>query len=189
MLQFTKDFSKNQVLDFQIYADAYYKAATILYEDIRTNGVNNDAHCYPVFYLYRHAIELYLKGCFYYLQYISKFMEIELPIKKDFYNNHDLYELNSIVKSIIKKVFENENDVLTEYGKIWTTIKWFHDNDPTSFSFRYPIDKKGKNPDKLKHYDLCDIEEKSKKIITHLQTFIFGCECKYYQVIKEYEEK
>ena len=109
-------------------------------------AVMDDFHTYPIVFLYRHAIELYLKA----IALVGSGMlalkdqpEIE---RQQLLKDHDL-----------NKILEHVERVFAVYGWGWDLgnsnfrsvadlrkiIREFQQIDPGSHSFRYPVNKKG----------------------------------------------
>ena len=115
------------------YALEYIQAANKLIQTI-DDLPGREAYVLPIVFLYRHYIELQLKsileqeGC-----------EI-LP-------RHHLDALWTQVKPILERVFRqlSKKELLAEMEAVEERIIEFHEVDERSYSFRYPIDRKG-NP-------------------------------------------
>ena len=90
----------------------------------------------PVCFLYRQYLELALKDI--YLQYSNDTREA----KTAFLNSasHKLCEIWNSAKPVLESVIEGKDEEFA-LENLDAYIKEFNEKDPTSFSFRYPIDK------------------------------------------------
>lgn len=129
----------NGAFAFSCNADAYFESAETLYAKMRESGKKFsvlDGHIYPLVFLYRHFVELYLKGL-----YIKYSGESEENIKI-FLNEvgHDLNASWAKIKPFLSKgkkhVGSSQN-----IGAIEHYIKEINKFDSTSMTMRYPITK------------------------------------------------
>lgn len=117
--------------DFRHYAEGYYQAANILVNELK-NRMENPANTlvYPICFLYRHYIEIALKGI------------IEQHIKLGHYGkrktSHPIMPLFNIVRNLRKK---HDNSDFSE--EIIQIIEEFHELDRSSQGFRYPFNIEG----------------------------------------------
>jgi hypothetical protein len=123
------------------YANRYRKAANLLVESINNAPFYHDYDGCVIAFLYRHAIELYLKAIVQVNHDISLIQDIEIAFPK----SHDLEILLSIVKVIVIK--NKALPTFESHGLIWDDVEIFikelNEIDRNSETFRYPIDKKG----------------------------------------------
>jgi len=138
---FVISFTKNPRRDFSIFAKGYFQAASTLAENLIERGFS-DYQAYPVIFLYRHSLELYLKGIIYDTALILVFKDME-SLSTSLCNNHKLVPLSEACSSIINKLFPKDEELLKIMDKIELAAFEFHEIDPDSFSYRYPINKKG----------------------------------------------
>jgi hypothetical protein len=122
----------------ELYATAYKEAAEKLVKEVVNSHRHQDTLVYPIVFLYRQYIELRLK------EIIREGRKL-LEEPGDFPMHHRIHELWPIAKTIIEKVFENEEGK-PDFGFVEHVLAEFSNYDPESFSFRYPTDKKGNNP-------------------------------------------
>lgn len=122
----------------ELYVIGYKHAADNLVAQIVNGDPYQDALVFPICFLYRQYIELRLKE-------IVKSGRSFLDENGSFPQHHKIQNLWNLVVTIINKVFSEDSEpldlsiashVITEFSKL----------DPGSFTFRYPIDKSGKNP-------------------------------------------
>jgi len=74
---FAISFSTNPQQDFGVFAVGYRQAAAILAERLLAKQRFSDYEAYPVVFLYRQSLELYLKGLLYKAAILSAFKQIE----------------------------------------------------------------------------------------------------------------
>ena len=101
----------------------------------------------PAMYLFRHCVELQLKGFI---------LHLDKNEYKRIQNNHDLQALLNIIE-------EKKTKALRISTKSKTIIAHLGTVDPSSQSFRYPSDNKGKNV----------LENKSDEELKYVNTM--GC--------------
>jgi hypothetical protein len=114
---------KNQIRDYYAMATSFYMAAEELRKIVLANyGLHLFRYEYPMFFLYRHAIELYIKAT--------------LPRPGRGHNLEQL--LSDFVKHI-------KDRYALDISKGWfvETLREFSKIDPSSQSFRYPKDLSG----------------------------------------------
>jgi hypothetical protein len=138
----TISFTPNSRYDFGIFAKGYTNAAKVLTERIVEQTGRSDANAYPIIFLYRHAFELHLKNVIYKAFEIESLWQIEERNSR-LYNTHDLIDLAKIVNKLIENLYPNDPFLIPLGEKITQTAKEFHDIDPNSFAYRYPIDREG----------------------------------------------
>ncbi|MEZ5357982.1 MAG: hypothetical protein R3F48_04065 [Candidatus Zixiibacteriota bacterium] len=130
---------------FEQFADEYSYAAWILAQHKSTRKGYNDFSTLPIMFLYRHAVELYLKGIFIYGKCIDA-LKSNSKIPTDLFSfNHKLEWFVPELKSICRMAswewppiiqLKNETielpQVILELSKV----------DMSSTTFRYPFTKK-----------------------------------------------
>ena len=152
---------------FMCNADAYYESAETLYEKMRSVGKNFavlDGHIYPMVFLYRHFIELYLKGLY------IKYSGADEEGIKDYLNKvgHDLNYSWSLVKPLLscgKKHVGSKQNI----GAIEHYIKEMNKFDSTSMAMRYPVtkdlDKQHQSP---VHLDFINLHDRMSELFNAL---------------------
>lgn len=140
--------------EFTLYAEAYHKVAseavTALknYQDAGFHKVPlDDFRAYPIVFLYRHSLELYMKAVILTaapMLMIKSNTEID---REKLLNTHSLDSLRQQLEQVFA-AYEWEWDLGTEHFKKLTDfrniISELHEVDTRSFVFRYPLDTKGK---------------------------------------------
>ena len=102
----------------------------------------SDYEAYPVVFLYRHALELSLKHVIYSCAELGALREIE-SIRNELYNKHKLADLVEAAAASLNILFPGDAMLSTLVPKCRLTCLELSQIDPDSFSFRYPMDKKG----------------------------------------------
>ena len=135
------------------YARAYHSAARTIIEDLKNKNFGLDACpideflAYPVIFLYRHSLELYMKTIiFVWASNLETEQVGDIDIEKLF-QNHSLDSLRQKVEKIFEvngwgwnlnsKYFKN----ISDFRKV---ISEMHVLDKNSATFRYPIRSDGK---------------------------------------------
>jgi HEPN domain-containing protein len=134
------DWWNNACINFapgswDLYAIGFKKAGDILVEHAKITGSDLDTIVYPAVFLYRQYVELRLKDLI--IDGSKLLDEAKEPPP-----THSLQHLWSYVKDLLNRVFSGGN--YSEFEKLEAMINQFNEVDPSSFSFRYPVDKKGK---------------------------------------------
>lgn len=127
------------------YALGYRRGAQVLAEYAVREGMDQDLLIYPILFLYRHAVELWLKRC--------------IPVAADLVDKpleeherkelacHRLDKLWSMFKPRLDLIRKNQRCKITQ--EVIDGIKSYIDQlrgvDENSYSFRYAADKNG-NP-------------------------------------------
>lgn len=138
--------------DWDGYILGYKQAADHLVE-VSTQLYETDLTVYPIMFLYRHYIELQLKQLHIGLSHL-------LGKQKESPMNHDIALLWKEVRILLKEAWPDDQ-FGSQFQNIEDRIMEFHGIDRGSFSFRYPLSKKGvlsmENFSKLKEGGLSNI--------------------------------
>lgn len=155
------------------YIEGYKRAADRLVEEA---GSDIDWIVYPIVFLYRHHIEISLKGT------IGTGNELLETKFKNLNRTHRLTVLWAEVKRIAKEIW-NEEFPDKDFEFIDSIIQEFEKYDENSDSFRYSKDKEG---NKNKYHNLlyinirhlCDMVQKFHEILSPIDcriSFYFEC--------------
>ena len=144
------NFTRHPKGDLHIYARAYQEAATALVEVFRAKRYYSDAEACPIVFLYRHAVELYLKTI---LLWGGGLVRLQTGETLDLDRMFQHHEFKFLLPNV-RKVFEAAGwatccEAATRYGalaEIEAIIMEIEEIDPNSFAFRYPVDRKGVAP-------------------------------------------
>lgn len=133
--------------EFGIFAHAYHSAAQHLVGQMKGNTGYRDYEAYPILFLYRHALELYLKAIVFKGATLLKLLSEETIDYSNFFTKHELSSLLPAIQ-IIWKLVDWDWDFGIEQVKTFEDfsdmVKDLEEIDPSSFSFRYPVDKRFK---------------------------------------------
>jgi len=164
---FVISFGTNPRNDFGIFAYGYACAASKLAEELMSRGYRfRDYEAYPIVFLYRHALELYLKNIIYKSGLLAAFKNMEnIDSKLD--NRHDLNILSEKATKILKILFPNDHGLELALDKILQISHEFSEIDPNSYSYRYPIDRKGNAS--TKHHQVVNLESLYKTMTILLE--------------------
>lgn len=141
LFKFDTDGHNNACLNYMrestyLYVEGYKRAANELVKRIDQTGLNQDTFVYPIVFLYRHYLELTIKGI------IDK-GSILLENGSGHPKHHNLETLWPMAKGIIRIIWQQGDP--EEFTYVEHIIKEITNVDPVSMSFRYPKDKVGKN--------------------------------------------
>lgn len=117
---------------FFLYSEGYKEAGKRLYEVSKESSFYKNLLVYPMVFSYRQFIELRLKELI-----IMGYKYLDMH-GSDFPNTHNILELWRIYRENILPSIDNtiEKDILDNIEKI---INEFHNEDPLSFAYRYPV--------------------------------------------------
>ena len=120
---------------FEIMADGYFSAAEAVYQKFQNSAGEYrilDSIGYPICFLYRHYMELSIKGLF--------FKYAEEGRRKGFLKKkHSLNALWNSTEPILQKL-QKRVESTVNISALRRYIEQMHDFDTQSFSMRYPID-------------------------------------------------
>ncbi len=114
--------------------DGYLSAARILVETVRAQDILADELAYPIMYLYRHYLELTLKGiwrCLWQLNHLDR----------NFPKHHRLLDLWAGYREILVRGAYISEEVQEE---VYMCLTGINDVDPHAESFRFTQRKDGK---------------------------------------------
>ena len=136
------------------YGRSYHSAAQHLVKHMASTHYRDPDAC-PIVFLYRHAIELYLKAIIHWGNNLLKLNRKAIVAHKNIFTEHRLRVLLKSVKPILR--FQNSLDnwgnphfnSFRDVEKIITELEEF---DPGGSSFRYPVDTTGENATLPHHF-------------------------------------
>jgi len=162
------DWKFNACLNFQHdmtygYVEGYKIAAETLVEKIGSSHRNQDFLAYPIVFLYRHHIELLLKGI---IDTGRKYLKGESGFPK----HHKIENLWPEVKGMARKIIDQ--DISHECDFVDHVIREMSSVDPDSMSFRYATDKQGeKAASEVTNFSLKHFSEQISKASEILDNF------------------
>ena len=170
-LQAYLDFAKYFTTD-TLLADAFKKSADAILSQIEAGQISEhpDMYFFPVCYLYRHAIELYLKQLI--IHGIQLNILEEEDKLKEIMGDHKLCPLWNKTRIVLEEVWPDgdKNDL----KNVERLIQEFHQIDKSGQNFRYSKDKQG-NSITRKLPERVDLEA-LRKICNGLFMFFDGCD-------------
>lgn len=135
-------------------AESYFRAATTLREEFESKNGYNDLDGCPIVFLYRHALELFLKAVCDYGNTLSVLLEEPDLNTPDLFKDHSLSRHLKTLKAIFSAVGweEDYSNMGLEDPVFEEVIREFDKVDYGSFAFRYPVKKDGKTASVEKHF-------------------------------------
>ena len=160
--------------DFAAFGEGYHLAAKNLTENLIKKHNFPDYEGYPIIFLYRHSLELYLKFLIYKSAKLINFKSLKfLQIKLE--NSHKLIYLSNLAKDLLIKLFPNDKGLEDLMPEIIELCKQFETLDENSYSFRYPITTKGEiSTDKHLVVNIDSVYNTMEKYLEILSNFHFG---------------
>ena len=140
--------------EFGFYARAFHEAGQALYKRMFDKAGYNDLEGCPVIFLYRHALELYLKAIVLHGDAILKIEGKTLIDNRKLLQKHNLLPFLPLVKQTFEAVgwtWELDIEGLKTFGEVEVLLRDFETVDVGSYTFRYPVDTKG-NPSVPHHF-------------------------------------
>jgi len=171
---FSISFTDDPINDFGIFAKGYQLAAQRLSEMLLSAGNFREYEAYPIIFLYRHCFELYLKNIIYKAVALGQLKNIK-NIDDRLTNNHNIKSLAGQVSHILRKLFPEDSSMQEFSDDVTTIANELSEIDPSSFSYRYPIDKMGNKSTKLKQtVNLNAFHSTMQKILEDCECIDFG---------------
>jgi hypothetical protein len=138
--------------EFTFFAEAFYKVAQEVVAALRQNNLFGtipieDFRAYPVVFLYRHALELYMKAVILVGAPMLAVKEMTEIDRHRLLKTHNLELLREDLEQVFE-AFEWDWNLGTSHFKslddFRKIIAELHAVDAGSYAFRYPLDTKGK---------------------------------------------
>jgi hypothetical protein len=139
---FVISFTPDPKGDFAVFARAYALAADRLASRLLEEPRFSDYEAYPVMFLYRHAFELFLKHIIYAAAVFAMFADLDRSASA-LKNTHDLPKLSGAAADLLGCLFPHDASLRLVMDSAMQTAREFEEIDPESYSYRYPIDRKG----------------------------------------------
>lgn len=139
--------------EFTFYAEAYHivakEAVAALQKNFQIGSCRSpidDFRAYPVVFLYRHALELYMKAVILTAEPMLKIKDIGGINREDILQTHSLETLKQKLYKVFD-VYEWDWDLGSTHFRtqedFHKIIAELHEVDKGSHAFRYPLDRKG----------------------------------------------
>jgi hypothetical protein len=184
---FRVSFIGNPQRDFGIFARGYSLAGQTLSESILQRGHFPDYEAYPIVFLYRHSLELYLKGLLIEAGFLVAFRG-EDDVDAKFKFNHRLGILANTFEMVYRKLFPTDAELHRVLGEVKIVASDLELLDQDSLSYRYPINKQGTAA--TEHHQVVNLRalhERMKKLLDDLDTIDFGMDLETSQAQEFYE--
>jgi HEPN domain-containing protein len=147
-----------------LYASGYQEAAKRLFKHVSDTHINQDVLLYPIVYLWRHYVELTLKGLIQSAKRLRK-EEVTFP------HTHHLLQLWQVLMPLLRSI---EPARTADFEPVPEIIRQLDGLDPDSMVFRYPKDRnnQGTLPEDLLHINLRNLDE----VMGRLASFLDACD-------------
>ena len=163
-LNYSSDMSRN-------YIEGYKVAGDQLVKYVKEGSCEQDFLVYPIAFLYRHHIELLLK------EIIKKGNLLYDKNDTEAQGSHKLSPLWKRSVEIINSVTDGSIDTKDNIKLIKYFIDEFNQIDNLSFSFRYPLDKKGQRLlEGIKYINLRHLSDCINSMSEFIEAFLIAIE-------------
>lgn len=171
---FVISFKNDPWNDFSIFGRGYRNAAESISKMLLGQSHFSDYDAYPVLFLFRHAFELQLKNVIYKVVKLCNLKNLK-DYEEKLHNNHNLIKLAEKAVQIMQLVYKDDKSLAPILNRITTTANEFHEVDPDSFAYRYPINKKGNaSTPRGQRVNLISFAEHMSKLLEDLEIIDFG---------------
>lgn len=140
--------------EFGVYARAFHTAGQALFERMFDKASYNSLEGCPIIFLYRHALELYLKAIVLHGEVILQMSGKTLLTNRSLLQKHSLLPFFPLLKQTFEAVgwtWELDIEGLHTFEEVEELLRDFESVDLGSYTFRYPVDTKG-NPSVPHHF-------------------------------------
>ena len=132
--------------EFGAYARAFHKAGQTLFVRMFDKPSFNSLEGCPIIFLYRHALELYLKAIVLHGDTILQINGRTLLTNRSLLQKHSLLPFFPLLKQTFDAVgwmWSLDIEGLQTFEEVEEILRDFEAVDSGSYTFRYPVDKKG----------------------------------------------
>lgn len=140
--------------EFSVYAHAFHTAGQALFERMFDKSSYSDLEGCPIIFLYRHALELYLKAIVLHGEAIIQLNGKTLITNRSLLQKHSLLPFFPLLKQTFDAVgwtWDLDIEGLRTFEEVEALLRDFETVDIGSYTFRYPVDTKG-NPSVPHHF-------------------------------------
>ncbi|MFQ5926113.1 MAG: hypothetical protein ACE5MH_01620 [Terriglobia bacterium] len=138
------NFTGQPILDLTAFALGYHMAGQALAARMAASRGYADYEGYPILFLYRHALELYLKAIVYRAAMLLKLVSEEQVDTRQLFQRHKLVRLLPAIRAIFNEMdWDFEGSGLASFDDFASFIRDLDSVDPGSYAFRYPVNRSG----------------------------------------------
>jgi hypothetical protein len=140
------NFRGRAIDDLTAFAAGYHEAGKTLISKMESAPGYRDYEGYPILFLYRHALELYLKAIVYRGAQLLGLISDDKPNTEKLLTNHKLIRLLPTIEAIFRAVewkWDFEVSGLKSFDDFADLIREIEKIDPQSYCFRYPVNTTG----------------------------------------------
>lgn len=141
------NFSRDPVKDLTAYALGYKEAAKHLVIEFSRSDPRPDYEGFPILYLYRHSLELYLKAVVYRSAGLMGLVGKQKQHIAKLFKSHKLTPLVPAVRAVFDAMnwgFEFAGSEFATFDEFAQFIETVDSIDSDSDAFRYPVGRKGR---------------------------------------------
>ncbi len=184
---FVVSFTANPRRDFGVFARGYSRAASMLAQVLLSKPGFPDYEAYPIVFLYRHSLELYLKNLIYKSGLLSAFRRMD-DIDGILRPIHRLDTLADIATKVLRTLFPDMDEVQQLARQISNISYEFSQLDPDSYSYRYPTNTRG-GAAARRHQtmSLRALSTSMDALLQHMEALDFGLDVETYEAQEIYE--
>jgi hypothetical protein len=138
------NFTSGPIGDLTAFALGYRKAGHTLAANMAKARGYADYDGYPILFLYRHALELYLKAIVYRGAMLVRLISQEVVDTDRLFERHDLARLLPAIEAIFRQMnWEFNGAGFASFDEFASFVEYLDSIDPGSYAFRYPINRTG----------------------------------------------
>jgi hypothetical protein len=140
--------------EFGVYARAFHTAGQALFERMSGSNHYNGLDGCLIIFLYRHALELYLKAIVLHGETILRINGKTLLTNRGILQRHTLHPFFPLLKRTFDAIgwtWDLDIEGLQSFEEVEELLRDFDTVDVGSYTFRYPVDTRG-NPSVPHHF-------------------------------------
>jgi len=171
---FTVHWTQDPIGDFGIWAQGYTLAGKRLAQSLLAEPSFPEYEAYSVFFLYRHALELYLKAVVTRGGELIQLRDQDAVLDK-LRLDHKLPPLAQTAASVLQAAFPDDESIEGLCNTLDEVVRDIDSVDPDSFVFRYPINKQLDRPtEDTIGVNLIDLTATMDPLLENLDTACFA---------------
>jgi hypothetical protein len=138
------NFTGRPIEDLTAFALGYREAGQTLASNMANSHGYADYDGYPILFLYRHALELYLKAIVYHGAELLGLISEEHVDTNRLFERHELTRLLPSIGAIFQQMnWDFDGSGLESYEDFAAFVQDLDTIDPGSYAFRYPVNRQG----------------------------------------------